>query len=165
MATDAKELIARLKSADVIVRRNAAEYLSRIATSAAADAEALVAACRDDDEQVREWLFAALEELPAPPDQCAEPLAALLRDESADVAYWAATLLGRMESAGAAGVPNLSAILAAHPQITLRQRAAWALGKIGAAAEGSRSELEKAAASDDAKLAQFARLALRKLNE
>ena len=164
MASEAEELFVRLQSADVAVRRTAAESLSRIAADLAADAEAIVAACRDEDEQVREWLFAALEELPAPPAGCAESLSALLGDQNTNVVYWAVTLLGRMQAAAAPGVPNLSAVLAAHPQITLRQRAAWALGKMGPAAETARRPLEEAAASDDDTLAKFSQLALRSLD-
>ena len=80
------------------------------------------------------WLRSRTWVHPRPAD--ASALAALVNKPSLDVAYWAATLLGRLESQAAPAVPQLAEALDRHTESTVRERAAWALGKIGPAAAG-----------------------------
>ncbi len=160
MLPDVQALIASLASAEVTTRREAAESLARIGPAAVIGAVPLVNACGDDDEQVRDWVVATLEELPAPDASQAVAMGALVNGESLDVAFWAATLLGRMEDEASSTVPTLAVAVTAHPDLVVRQRAAWALGKIGNAAIDAIPQLEIASHSEDARLARFAAIAL-----
>ncbi|MBC8356925.1 MAG: HEAT repeat domain-containing protein [Planctomycetes bacterium] len=160
MAHDIQALIASLASTEVTTRREAAESLARIGPEAVNAAVALVQACGDDDEQVRDWAVAALEELPAPSSSEVTSLEAFINGENLDVAYWATTLLGRMEEAAALAVRTLATSVSSHPELVVRQRAAWALGKIGKSAAHAIPQLEAAATSEDARLARFATIAL-----
>ncbi len=117
---------------------------------------------RSDD--ARESVVATLEELGPPPAADGAKLADLLNDPSLDVAYWAATLLGRLEGAAAPAVSSLAQALARHAELAVRQRAAWALGKIGPPAAAARGPLEIAAASQNTRLASLARTALDSLS-
>jgi HEAT repeat protein len=159
MTTDLSALVASLKSGDADQRQAAAEKLSQRGTDAAPAAVALVEACERDDE-ARESVVAALEELGPPAASDVAKLAALVSRPSLDVAYWAATLLGRLEGEASPAVPALSEALGGHGELAVRQRAAWALGKIGPAAATARDALTKAAASSDPRLASLARAAV-----
>jgi HEAT repeat protein len=121
----------------------------------------LVEACSDDDEEVRNWVVAALEELPAPDASHAATLEAFIRGENLDVAFWATTLLGRMEAAAASTVPTLASAVIDHPELVVRERAAWALGKIGKPAADAIPQLEAASASTEVPLARLATIALK----
>lgn len=153
-------LVERLSGPDAEARAAAAEALCRAGESASPAATALVAACGDDDDGVREWAAAALEELgPPPAEQIAEliPLAAASHPL---VAYWAVTLLGRGGEAASSAVSTLEACLAPGKAIEVRQRACWALGKIGPAAAAARAALAVAAADSDPRLSRLAGEAL-----
>jgi len=159
MSQDVQTLIASLVSGDVATRREAAESFAKLGPDAVAGALSLVKAC-DDDEQVRNWVVAALEELPAPSAADATALESLINGTNLDIAFWATTLLGRMEAAAASAVPTLAAAVTDHPELVVRRRAAWALGKIGKPAAEAGPQLEAAATSEDARLARFATTAL-----
>lgn len=160
MPAEISELIADLSSPRPEVRARAAEQLSRAGEDAKAAAVPLVRAARDDSEEVREWATSALEELGAPSRDDLPALANLLEDQNADVGYWAATLLGRLEDKAAAAAANLAAVVSGSEDIAVRQRAAWALGKIGPGAAVALDALRQAADSDDARLARLARQAI-----
>jgi HEAT repeat protein len=163
MTNDLSQLIADLSSPDAGERARAAEQLSRTGEQASAAAVPLVRAARDENEEVREWAVAALEELGSPSAADVASLAALVGDASPDVGYWAATLLGRLEHEAAAAVPQLTAALSAPHDSAVRQRAAWALGKIGPAAISASDALSKAAASDDPRLSRLAKQVLQQM--
>ncbi len=160
MSQSTDTLAASLSSAETATRREAAESLARLGTDAARAAIQLVKACGDSDEQVRDWAVEALEELSAPDVSTESELQSLVNDDSLDVAFWATTLLGRLESEAAAAVETLAKAIINHPELVVRQRAAWALGKIGNAASSAVPQLEQASTSDDARLARFATSAL-----
>lgn len=160
---DVTELSVQLESKDVEQRIEAAEQLSYLADGAQAAAVPLVRAIADDSEEVREWVNSALEELGPPDAADAEALGKLLSDENPDVGYWAATLLGRLEVDAASAVPQLAAVLDSQAALHLRERAAWALGKIGPQAKGAVEELRRAAASDEARLSRLAATALEQI--
>lgn len=160
MSQDLRSLLASLASTDVATRREAAESLSRVGPDAVAVAVPLVEACADHDEEVRNWVVAALEELPAPKASDLAALERLVRRENLDIAFWATTLLGRMEAAAAVTVPTLAWAVIEHPELVVRERAAWALGKIGKPAADAIPQLEAASASSHPRLARFATSAL-----
>jgi HEAT repeats len=164
MTDQVRKLVALLESGSLAERRDAAEKLAQLESDARGAAVPLVATCHTDDEQLLEWATAALEGLGAPEESDVEKLAALVERPSLDVAYWAATLLGRLEAGAAPAVPNLAEALGTHPEMAVRQRAAWALGKIGPAAAAARDALAQAAESPDRRLARLASEALGRLN-
>jgi HEAT repeat protein len=161
--SDVAKLVASLESGDAAQRQAAAEELSSLGTDAQPAAAALVAAC--GDEQMREPAVAALEDLGPPSPSDVARLAALLARPSLDVAYWAATLLGRLEGDAAPAVPALITALEKHSGLAVRQRAAWALGKIGPPAVAARTALNAAATNNDARLAALAREAIAALGD
>jgi HEAT repeat protein len=108
-------------------------------------------------------VVAALEGLGPPAARDVEKLAALVDSSSLDAAYWAVTLLGRLEDQAAPAVPKLASALASHPEMPVRERAAWALGKIGPEAAAARDTLSKAAQGTEVRLATLARDALAQL--
>ena len=164
MTTDVAQLAAALGGPNRAERAKAAEQLSRLGPDARAAAVPLVRACADPTEEVREWATAALEELGPPAVSNLEALANLLDDEHADIGYWAATLLGRLEHQAAPAVGLLAEAVSAHPAMSVRQRAAWALGKIGPGAHSAKDALKQAAASDDPRLARLAKRAIEQID-
>lgn len=157
---DAQELAVQLASMNVDQRIAAAEALSHLAEDARPATVPLVQAIGDENEEVREWVNSALEELGPPDVADAEALADLLDDSNQDVGYWAATLLGRLKGDAAKTVPQLANILGSQAALQVRERTAWALGKIGPPAVSAVDELRKAASGDDARLARLANDAL-----
>jgi HEAT repeat protein len=150
-----------LNSSGAAERRHAAEQLSLDPDPAAA--VSLVRACGDVDEQVREWAIGALEQMGAPDVADAVALAELLAAEQGAVRYWSATLLGRLgEQAGAAVKPLIGAV-DADADAAVRQRAAWALGRMGRVAAPAKESLTRAASSGDVRLARLAKEALQNL--
>lgn len=156
-------LVAHLHSGNPSERQTAAQQLAQLEHGAQAAAVALVETAATEDDELREWVVAALEALGPPRAEDVRRLAALLKQPSLDVAYWAATLLGRLESAAAPAVPELTDALRAHPEIAARERVAWALGKIGPPAAAAENSLSAAAASQHARLARVARQALEQI--
>ena len=157
---DANTLAAQLGSADPGVRGTAAERLAQMAEAAAPAAAQLVRACGDADEQVREQAVAALEDLGPPPAEAIGQLIALVAHADPLVAYWATTLLGRAGEDAASAVPALAGCLASPADLSVKQRAAWALGKIGPLAASARDALNRAAGDADPRLSRLATEAL-----
>ncbi|MDA7977226.1 MAG: HEAT repeat domain-containing protein [Pirellulales bacterium] len=155
-----EELIAKLNSSDVVSRQEAAECLMSLGPDGQLATIALCKAAGDSDEVVRESSVAALEELGPPDIGDCQRLADLLPTDNSEVAYWAATLLGRLGDAAAGQTALIAQAVADHPSATVRQRCAWALGKIGPAARAAISVLESALESDDARLVRLATAAL-----
>ena len=137
--------------------------MSRLGPDARAAAVPLAWACSDQEGEIRGWAVAALEELRAPPVADLAALASLLADQSADVGYWAATLLGRLGEDAAPAVPALASALSGSKHSSVRQRAAWALGKLGLPATGALDALRQAADDDDLRLARLAGRAIEQI--
>ena len=156
-------LAQELVSPDVSRRRVAAEQLAQNLDAAREAAVELARAAGDDDEQVRQWASTALEDLGAPRAADVPRLVELLSYDRADAGYWAATLLGRLGADAAPAVPDLAAALGPERELGVRERAAWALGRLGPAATAARGALEQAAASNERRLARLAREALGRL--
>lgn len=157
---DLRALILALAAMDPAKRLEAAEQLMQMAEEAAPAAVALVRAAGDENEEVREAAVGALEGLGPPPAELLPELTALLRDSQPDRAYWAVTLLGRLEAAAAPAVPDLVQVLGPPAPIEVRQRAAWALGKLGPKAVSAKPALEAAAGDRDPRLSRMAKEAL-----
>lgn len=157
---DVQRLSEQLAATDTEQRAEAAELLARAGEEASAAAVPLVTACGDADERVREWAVAALEDLGLPPSTAIAALTALVNNPDPLVAYWAVTLLGRSGQDAAAAVAVLAACVESGASVSVRQRAAWALGKIGPAATAARATLERAAGQGDERLARLARESL-----
>lgn len=157
---DLATLVQRLASASADERADAAEALCRAGEAAALAAVDLVRACGDADERVREWATAALEELGPPSPDATKSLTDLAGAGDPLVAYWAVTLLGRSGAGAASAVTVLAGVVDAAADMAVRQRAAWALGKIGPAAGTARDALTRAAGNSDPRLARLAAEAL-----
>ena len=155
---DAAGLGRQLATGTAAERADAAERLSLAGEEAAAAAVPLVQAC--GDEQLREWAVAALEDLGPPPSDTITLLIELVSNSDPLVAYWAATLLGRSGQDAATAATGLAACIDSSADLSVRQRAAWALGKIGAGATSARAALQRAAGQGDERLARLAREAL-----
>ncbi|MEW4454912.1 HEAT repeat domain-containing protein [Bremerella sp. JC817] len=155
--------IQALGSSNVDERRQAAEACAKNTDLAQAAVIPLCRCCADEDEQVSEWANGALEEL-GPPAKEELPALIDLLTAAAPTAYWAATLVGRLEEAGSPALPQLAAAInqpETPPEV--RDRAIWAIGKIGSGDASVREALQKAAASDNPRTARLAASALEKL--
>lgn len=144
--TTAQDLADQLLRGDTAERSAAASQLATMGPDAAPAAAALVDACGDD--ALRDMCVGALEELgPPAPDQLPR-LGELATSLDPDTAYWAATLLGRAGDEAGAFASGLAKVVAdgAAPW-SARERAAWALGKIGPAASEALPALRAVAAS------------------
>lgn len=157
------DLINDLNSNQPDARCAAAEQLSRHPQAAAA-AVSLVRTAGDANESVREWAVAGLEAMGAPSPADLSALVDLLSDSNDDVAYWAATLIGRLGEHAAEAVPALAAALDPTRAGNVRQRSAWALGRIGPAAAPASASLEASAAGEDVRLARLAQRALKEIS-
>ncbi len=162
---DVHRLSEALDHYDPTIRQEAAEQLAAIGPRAQPAVVRLVEACADESAEVCERVVHALEAI-GPPAPCdTRLLARLLGSGSADVGYWAATLLGRLGEQAAPAVPALAAAVVAPLDDSVRQRAAWALGKIGAPAREALRTLQETAQDDgDSRLGRLARKAMREIS-
>ena len=163
MPDELSQLVAELSNPDPQKRLEAAEQLARLGPDACPAAVDLVKACGDESEEVREHIVAALEEIGPPRPEDSLPLAALLNNPSPDVGYWAATLLGRLKAAAADALPGLIDALERPAELSVRQRAAWALGEIGPAAASALNALKHAEDAGDPRLTRLARAAIEQI--
>jgi HEAT repeat protein len=165
MPIDPQLIQTLLSSDDAQTRTEAAERLARMGDAARPAAVALVRASGDSAASVRDWAAVALEELGPPEANDIAPLAALAGNPQADIAYWAVTLLGRSSGEAASVADTIAGTLADHPAGEVRQRAAWALGRIGAGTARVAAALRRACDSSDPRLARLAKQALAQIGE
>jgi HEAT repeat protein len=159
---DAKDLLPKLKCGELRDQVAAAQTLAGMGEDAQAAVVALVESCRSEQDELTQWCVAALEQSgPPAPDEVTR-LAELAGDEHALVGYWACTLLGRLGDEAVSATAALALTLDGSTHAEVRQRAAWALGKIGANDEAARRALTRAAESPDPRLARLASEALKK---
>ncbi|MDX1964247.1 MAG: hypothetical protein SFX18_13925 [Pirellulales bacterium] len=116
-------------------------------------------------ESIREQAVEICEGMQSPPAELAIPLTTYLPTARGDAAYWCVTLLGRLAGESVAAISVLATCLERHELLAVRERAAWALGKIGPAAQKARPSLEKAAAATDPRLSRLAKDALEAIGE
>ena len=164
MPDDLAQQIAALSDPDPAKRSGAAEELSRLGPDAREAAVPLARTCADEVEEVREWAVAALEELGPPRPVDCDPLSDLLTHPSPDVGYWAATLLGRLKDEASGAAPTLADALGAPLDLSVRQRAAWALGQIGPPAAAALGALKQAERAADPRQARQARQAIERIS-
>lgn len=155
MTTEILELVESLSAKSATDRCGAAEQLMQFGEEAKIAAVALVQASADSSAEVREYAVAALEELGAPRHEDLDRLTDLLGSDHPDVGYWAATLLGRLGPSAASAVDALAGAVAKGPSNSVRERAAWALGKIGPGATGATMVL-RSVAEGNSRLARVA---------
>ena len=160
MAPPLNDALIQLKDRSADVRRAAAEALARLEHAAQPAAVPLIDACGDEDDVVREWAAAALEGVGAPAPSDCDRLAQRVGAANPGIAWWAATLLGRLGSEAQPAVAPLTAALESHPASEVRQRAAWALGKIGRPARAAIPALRASTNGADARLVRLAQQAL-----
>ena len=165
MSANVAHWIEKLNSPDVVIQAEAAESLAHMGTDARTAAVPLVKAAASTDERVREWVVAALESVGVPAAEDLADLRQLVSEEEDDVAYWAITLLGRLKDHAAPAVPLLIEALKHSPYPHNRQRAAWALGKIGPAAKDALPALHEAAHGTDRRLSRIALLSAEQIAE
>ncbi len=152
-------LIGQLQDKQVAVRAASAEQLCQLGAEAQQAATELVTAA-GDEESVSNWAVAALEELGAPPATATAALAELSASDQELVSYWAITLLGRLEAEATDAEQALVTALGSSPHLACRQRAAWALGKLGTLSATATNALQQASQASDPRLAQLATRAL-----
>lgn len=158
------EELQQLQSDDPGVRAAAAESLAEMGPDAQPAATALVQACRDD-ECVQQWAVAALEQLGPPPENQIGALQALISSPDPVVAYWSITLLGRAGQASLACQDDLATALNEASDDSVRERAAWALGKIGAtSAEAAKALTAAASPGQPPRLTRLATQSLEQLS-
>ena len=109
-----------------------------------------------DVEDVQNWAAAALEDIGAPPVDSVDALESLVSSSDPLVSYWAVTLLGRLGVDASRSQVILGKAVSDSPHPSVQERAAWALGKIGATEASVVESLKKAAASDSPRLASLA---------
>ena len=160
MTMDISELIHDLSSDIASEREAASEQLMTMGEDAVAAIVPLVRAISDSSETVRENAVGALEEIGVPDKGDLNALRELVDSHEVDVAYWAVTLIGRLGPRAEPAVEDLAHAVAASPAVHIRQRAAWALGKIGPLAAAAVPALQTATRSDDSRLAPLAQRAL-----
>ncbi len=160
-----KKYLADLACRDAGVRAAAAEGLCCAGPDAAIAAVELVQACGDDDESVQTWAAAALEDMGAPSNESIIRLQTLVANQHPLVAYWAITLLGRLGRDAVSCELALANVLIASSDPAVREQAAWALGKIGAATGVAVAALKQAQESGTARLVRLAREALDPTNQ
>lgn len=157
---DASTWIDALLETNLDNRRQAAQALAQHREAAQAAVIPLCRAASDGDEQVREWCHAALEELGPPPEEERDALLDLITAEEL-TAYWAVTLLGRLGNAAQpAALPLAALVERTETPDEVRNRALWALGKIGGQAPEIRAALERAAQNENPRTARLAAKAL-----
>lgn len=123
------EIVAALRAADPAGRQRAAEEAGRLGEAAAEAGAALCEAAGDPG--VADLCVGALEGLGPPPQALLPELTRLVSHTNDLTAYWAATLVGRLGPAAAAALPVLAATVSGSGALSVRERAAWAIGQIG----------------------------------
>ncbi|MDA7858955.1 HEAT repeat domain-containing protein [Mariniblastus sp.] len=148
-----------LKDSDAKVRAAAAENLCLAGSDSVTAAVELVVAC-GDVEDVQNWAASALEDLGAPSVDSVDALEPLVNSPKPLVGYWAATLLGRLGKTASRSQTILGKAVSDSPHLSVQERAAWALGKVGATEASVVESLKRAAASKSPRLASLATRAL-----
>ena len=144
-----------LTNPDTAIRAQAAENLCLAGPDSVGAAIELVQAC-GDDESVQQWAVAALEELGPPDVEARQEILNLTKSTHPLVAYWAATLLGRLGPKASDCQTGLAEVLAKTTDLSVQERTAWALGKIGVSTEAAVKVLKQAATSANPRLARVA---------
>lgn len=127
----------------------------------------LVELTGSSNDQVRMYAADALESGVSLASEDVDGVASRLhQDNDGEVSYWAATLLGRQASTGGLGshlelvVERLQRCVVDSPYLPARERATWALGRIGPSAAAAMPDLRSIAADGPPRLRRLAMEAL-----
>jgi HEAT repeat protein len=153
-----------LRSPDLTARREAAEQFAASPEASRIGCLELLEAVNDSDDDVREWVSEALEGMGAPDAAVLPALIRRLEDADADRGYWAATLIGRLGPDGSQATAGLSDALRDHTSLATRERAAWALGKIGPAAKSALPTLHSVIQEGVPRLSKLAAAAIESID-
>lgn len=162
---------SHLLSAQAADRLRAAEFAAQHPEQCRHWAVALAKAAGDSDDSVAMAAAEALEMLGPPPPSLLPQLVELARASTSkpgdlrgstdgETAYWSVTLIGRLGPAAAQATDCLTQILNHSIYLPVRERAAWAIARIGTAASSASSALRQAAASGPPRLKRLATQAL-----
>ena len=154
-----KRCVAGLQSDDLTTREKSAETLCQAVPESAFAVLDLVRAC-GDDEPVQVWATAALESMGAPPADSLTGLAELCTSSNGLVAYWAVTMTGRLGPQAKSEQDVMAELLQSSTEPSVKERAAWALGKMEADSAVAKAALQQAKESDNPRLARLASTAL-----
>lgn len=159
------DLADMLNSDDSATQRRAAELLSQNADVAADVAIDVVRHVGDEDRVVAEYCVATLEDLGEPPSSQLEELSELATSQNPDIAFWAVTLMGRAGIAAAEHCMLLGDIVISDAAPQVRERAAWAIARIGPAAAVAKPQLESASCAELESVARAAAKALEAIDK
>jgi len=122
----------------------------------------VVALSGSSDDEVRMWSAEALEVAIQPdPSEVQGLIQQLQKAVDGEICYWAATMLGRLGTEAVGAVAALEACLRESMYLPARERAAWALSRIGPAASAAVPALTEAADTAPPRLQRLASEALR----
>lgn len=148
---------SELENPNPNIRYQALQTLTEQSPSLGSLAPELLRASNDPSPTIQQFAIAKLEDLEDPdPSQVADILRYVQRPADSETVYWGITLIGRMGADGAEAVPMLAGVLANSPFLHVREKAAWALGQIGPAAEGALAVLQDAAKQGSPRLSRLA---------
>ena len=161
----------KLLSANINERLRTAEFASQYPAQCRNWAVELAKAAGDANDAVAMAAAEALEMLGAPPLNLLGQLLELAQSATTkpidprgttegETAYWAVTLIGRLGPAAAPATDCLTKILTQSAYLPVRERAAWAIARIGTAAASATSALRQAASNGPPRLKRLATQAL-----
>ncbi len=117
----------------------------------------IVALAGSSDDDVRTLAADVLESgVAVQSDEIPALVRLLTETNDGEVSYWAATLLGRLGRDAAIAVPSLEHCLSRSLYLPARERAAWALCRIGKAASPAMPTLRSAAIDGPPRLKRLA---------
>lgn len=153
--------VSALSSTNLQERIAAAEFAATHPQACRSWAVDLVIAAGDRSDSVAIAAAEALEML-GPPQvgQLAGLIDVAGKNSDGESAYWAVTLIGRLGPAAANATDALVKALTASPYLPVRERAAWALARIGTAAASASAALRNAAENGPPRLRRLATQAL-----
>lgn len=113
------------------------------------------------NDEVRMWAAEVLESSVKPAVSDVQPLAQLLANaDDGEIAYWASTMLGRLGPEASAAATELEACVRESLYLPARERAAWAISRIGPAAAAATPTLREIASDAPPRLRRLAMEAL-----
>lgn len=138
------------------------QSLAATPESAAPELPRVFAAANLPDEDHRNWATEVLEKIEEPPTECLAMLIELLKHGSSTDAYWACRLIGRMHERADSAESALRELLTSAADMTVREEAAAALGKLSSLCDTTCIALASAAEKGSPRLARLSRAALNK---
>lgn len=119
-------------------------------------AMALLATLQSPDEELRAWTYDVLQAITTVPAEFAAQLAEYCLHSAPPVASWACKLLAKVEDASSQYQAVVVHALAEHPEICVRQEAAFALANFASLTDATLLALQTAAVHEDPRLSRLA---------